>query len=132
MMNVRTRFTSGLKMRNACFIALLGVGLQLTQTNSHAQISSATVNGTVRDTTGAVIPDAAVVLRNVQTGINAPTSTNDQGIYVLQNILPGTYTLEASKPGFSTSRLEPFTLVVNQASVFDLQLQVGKVQESVS
>ena len=93
----------------------------------NAQISNASINGTVRDATGAVVPEALIVLRNTATGVESRTITNDQGIYIILNILPGNYTLEGSKPGFSTNRLEPFNLVVNQRSVFDFGLTVGKV-----
>jgi hypothetical protein len=40
--------------------------------------------------------------------------------------------MTSSKPGFSTNKLEPFNLVVNQRSVFDLALAVGRVQDSIS
>src|SRR4051794_6884940 len=104
----------------------------LATTALYAQISNASINGTVRDATGAVVPETVILLRNTATGVESRTITNDQGIYVILNILPGNYTLEGSKPGFSTNRLEPFNLVVNQRSVFDFGLTVGKVQDSVS
>jgi len=118
--------------RLACTGMLLVAGLLSTASVSSAQVSHAQVNGTVRDSTGAVVPGARVVLRNTQTGVETRTTTNDQGLYVILHIPPGTYTLEVSKEGFATAKLEPFNLVVNQASVFDVQLAVGKVQESVT
>ena len=99
---------------------------------ANAQISTAQINGKLRDSPGAVIPEATVVLRNVDTGVETRTTTNIQGVYVIANILPGNYTLEISKPGFSTSRLEPFTLRVNQRSVLDFELAVERVQESIT
>ncbi len=66
-------------------------------TSLYAQISNASINGTVRDSTGAVVPEAAILLRNTATGVETRTVTNDQGIYIILNILPGNYTLEASK-----------------------------------
>ena len=92
----------------------------LAATALYAQISNASINGTVRDPTGAVVPETAILLRNTATGVESRTITNDQGIYIFLNILPGNYTLEGSKPGFSTNRLEPFNLVVNQRSVFGI------------
>src|SRR6185503_21262542 len=74
-----------------------------------AQVSTASINGTVTDSTGAVVPDASLLLRNTQTGIETRTTTNAQGVYVILNILPGTYTAEASKQGFSSGKLEPFS-----------------------
>jgi outer membrane receptor protein involved in Fe transport len=116
----------------ACLACLIITGLFGVANLSHAQISSATVNGAVRDATGAAVPNAAVLLRNTQTAVETRTASNGQGVYSIQNILPGTYTLEAGKEGFATSRLEPFSLVVNQTLAFDFQLAVGRVQESVT
>src|SRR5215468_11076064 len=113
-------------------LAILAAVVGLTVPTCFAQVSRAQINGTVHDTTGAAIPEAAILLTNTATGVEMRTVTNEQGVYVILNILPGTYTLEAGKPGFSTNRLQPFTLVINQASVFDFELAVGKVQESVT
>ncbi|MBI2689705.1 MAG: TonB-dependent receptor [Acidobacteria bacterium] len=101
-------------------------------TTMWAQVSFATINGTVKDASGAVIAGADLLLRNVQTGVETRATTNEQGIYVLLNILPGPYTLEASRQGFSTARLSQFNLVVNQSSVFDMVLAVGAVQDAVT
>ncbi|MBI3683912.1 MAG: TonB-dependent receptor [Acidobacteria bacterium] len=97
-----------------------------------AQVSAASINGTARDSSGAIIPSVNILLRNTETSVETRTTTNEQGVYVLVHILPGTYTLEAGKEGFATSHLGPLTLVVNQRSVFDFQMAVGKVQESVT
>src|SRR5262249_17795325 len=111
---------------------LFAAGLQLTVVTAHAQVSAASINGAARDATGAVVPGSTVLLRNTETGVETRTTTNEQGVYVIQSILPGNYTLEASKEGFATSRQGPVTLVVNQRSVFDFELAVGKVQDSVT
>ena len=97
-----------------------------------AQVSAASINGVARDTSGASIPSAAIVARNTETNIETRTTTNDQGVYVILHLLPGSYTIEASKEGFAARRLGPIALVVNQRSVFDFELSVGKVQESVT
>src|SRR5579883_210555 len=65
-----------------------------------AQINTASINGTVRDTSGAVIPGASVVLHNVDTNVDRTSLTNDVGNYSFVDILPGHYTLSVSKPGF--------------------------------
>ncbi|PYU91072.1 MAG: hypothetical protein DMG08_16245, partial [Acidobacteria bacterium] len=66
----------------------------LVSTAAHGQVSTASVNGTVRDSTGAVVPGANVLLRGVETGVERPTITNEVGNYLFLNILPGAYTLE--------------------------------------
>jgi Carboxypeptidase regulatory-like domain/TonB dependent receptor len=116
----------------SCAAALLAASLLGVSTRCAAQIANAQINGTVHDSTGAVIPNARIVLENVETGIRTPTVTDADGIYIIQQILPGMYTLEASRDGFETTRLKPFRLVVNQASVIDISLSVGSSSESVT
>ena len=111
---------------------VLAAAFLLLQSAAVAQVSYASINGTVHDASSAVIPGATVLLHNTRTGVDTRTTTNERGIYVVLNILPGAYTLEATKEGFSTSRMEPFTLVVNQNAIFDFELAVGGVQQSVT
>lgn len=86
----------------------------------------------MRDPSGSVIPDATITLINVETGIRKQTVSTSSGTYVLLEIAPGGYTLEAAKPGFSTRKLSGFALAVHQTTTLDFTLQVGTVQESVT
>src|SRR6185312_6800390 len=85
----------------------------------YGQLSTASVNGTVLDSSGAIVAEASVVLRNVQTNVERRAETNQTGKYVMLNVPPGEYTLEASKSGFGTKRLQPFTLQVDQTATLD-------------
>jgi len=96
-----------------------------------AQIGTASVNGTVRDTSGAVIPGTTVVLHNIATNVEQTTITNDTGRYVLVNILPGQYRLQVSKQGFKMQALS-ITLVVDQTATLDFALPVGATTQTVS
>ena len=98
---------------------------------SPGQISTANVNGTVSDEQGAVIPGAALKLTNTATGVTQTTQTNEAGVYRFQNVQVGQYNLEAASEGFTTQRLAPFTLNVNQTSTLDFALKVGAVTETV-
>lgn len=111
---------------------LLLIGVQFTIVSAVAQISTASVNGTVRDSASAVVPGAAIVLRHTATGVETRTVTNEIGNYVLLSILPGTYTLETTKEGFNTSRLAPFVLTVNQTATFNFRIEVGAVQQALT
>jgi protocatechuate 3,4-dioxygenase beta subunit len=84
-------------------VALAGIGLVLSSSRAIAQLSTAAINGTVRDTTGAVIPDAQVNLREVSTGAVRTTQSNSVGNYAFIAVPPGHYTLEVVKAGFSTA-----------------------------
>jgi len=100
--------------------------------SSHAQISTATISGTVTDPQGAVIPGATLILTNVATGVETTTESNVTGLYRFQNIQIGTYTLSASADGFRTQKMEQFNLKVNQASTLDFALEVGAVAETIT
>jgi outer membrane receptor protein involved in Fe transport len=119
--------------RYSFWSAVLAAGMLLISARAgFAQVSTASINGAVTDASGAAVPDASIVLKNTATNVETRASTNAEGVYLILHILPGSYTLEASKDGFSTSRLGPTTLVVNQRSVFDFQLAVGRVQDAVT
>src|SRR5262244_1837297 len=111
---------------SAAFLLVLNGGVV------QAQIATATLNGTVTDPSGAVIPGAAVSLKNVATNVERTTTTNNAGHYVLVNINPGRYTLTVHKDGFSTVSQPEFALEVNQASTVDFSLHVGSAVESVT
>ena len=94
---------------------------------ANAQTSQASIRGTVHDASNAVIVGARINLVNVETRVNVETTTNSAGDYIVLNINPGTYTLEASSKGFTSEKLKPFVLQVNQTSTLDFTLSVGAV-----
>ncbi|MCX6624505.1 MAG: carboxypeptidase regulatory-like domain-containing protein [Acidobacteria bacterium] len=100
--------------------------------SAFAQVSSATISGTIRDATGAVVPEANMMLKNIATGVERKTASNGAGAYVLVSIPPGAYTLEASKAGFAKTTIDQFTLQVNQEATFDFNLQVSAVEQGVT
>ncbi|MCI0423919.1 MAG: carboxypeptidase regulatory-like domain-containing protein [Acidobacteria bacterium] len=97
-----------------------------------AQSSTASINGTVKDSSGSIVPTAEVVLTNTQTNVERRAVTNDVGVYVFLNIIPGEYRLRAAKTGFKTSKQAAFTLTVNQTATFDVTLQVGEISLEVT
>ena len=96
-----------------------------------AQVATASLNGTVKDTSGALVPGATVVLRNTATNVQQTTVTNDAGNYVLVNIPPGRYTLKISKQGFAAATQPGFELAVNQTTTLDFTMKVGSSTETV-
>ncbi|MGO4212323.1 carboxypeptidase-like regulatory domain-containing protein [Terriglobus sp. YAF25] len=66
----------------------------------YAQFSS-NVQGTVTDSSGAVIPKAAITLHNVQTGIDLRVATNATGYYRFTSVAPGNYEVAATEAGFT-------------------------------
>src|SRR6202162_18985 len=113
-------------------LVLLTCLLVLSAAPAFAQLSSATLNGTVHDASGAVLPNASVVLRNVDTTVERKTSTNDTGIYVFTDIPPARYTLEVTAPSFTTKQVSTFVLAVNQTATIDIALAVGAQTQVVT
>lgn len=104
---------------------LLGGAWLIFPCRALAQESTAAINGTVSDPSGALIPQATVTLRSVLTNIERSTATNETGSYVFVDVLPGRYTLKVTKEGFSTATQPEFEMYVNQTATFDMRLVVG-------
>jgi hypothetical protein len=113
-----------------CFLATALLACLVTA--ARAQVSTASINGTVTDPSGALIPGATVTLKNVATNVERSTTTNTAGNYVLVNINPGRYTVTVHKDGFTTASQPEFELQVNQTSTLDFSLHVGSTVESVT
>jgi len=112
----------------ASALAALTLSTELVQ----AQIATASINGTVTDPSGALIPTATVTVKNLATNVERSTATNSAGNYVLVNINPGHYTVTVRKDGFTTATQADFELQVNQTSTLDFTLHVGSTVESVT
>ena len=119
-------------MINAMFYARLICILLLADLCLSAQVSTASVQGMIRDGSGATIPGASLTLRNRGTGIEQTTSSNNSGEYVFVNIPPGPYDLQVSKPGFQSARQEGFSLSVSQSANLNFTLQVGSAEQTVT
>ena len=111
---------------------LLGFLFLLLAGSSRAQVSSASLNGVVRDPEGAVVPGATVTLTNVETNVDHPTVTNNVGAYVILSITPGRYTLSSSATGFKPQKTDEFVLAVAQTATFDFTLTLGGANEVVT
>ena len=96
-----------------------------------AQITAATISGTIKDDTGAVLPGADIVARNLETGTTRSAVSNGAGDFTLAGLPPGTYEVRVGLTGFSTTvrRLE---LAVAQQAGLTITLKVGAAQESVT
>src|SRR5438270_8296944 len=97
----------------------------------YAQGPVGTLNGTVTDPAGAVVPGATVVATNNGTGTEAKTTSTTSGDYTLPYLPSGTYTIRVSAPGFSTANAENVILRVAQTMTIDLKLQIGSINQQV-
>jgi outer membrane receptor protein involved in Fe transport len=94
-----------------------------------AQVTGATLSGTVTDQSGAAIPNAQVSIKNTATGVARNVTTNDDGIYTAPNLLPGSYEVTVSSSGLATQIRTGITLTVGAAQSLDFKMHVGAVAE---
>jgi hypothetical protein len=98
----------------------------------YAQVSGATLSGTVRDPSGSAIAGAQVSIKNVATGVSTGATTNSEGFYSASNLLPGNYDVSASASGFSTEIQSGVALTVGAQQVLMFSLRVGEVSQTVN
>src|SRR5437868_13091627 len=72
---------------------------------SFAQVTATAIHGLVRDPSGAVVPGAALKLRDTSTGIEKTTVSSADGVFAFGNLQPGSYNLTATASGFQTAVL---------------------------
>jgi hypothetical protein len=103
----------------------------LVPSHIRAQVVGATLSGTVTDSSGGVIPNAQVSIRNTETDVTRTLTTNSDGLYTSPNLLPGTYAVTVSAPGFGTEEQMGVTLTVGSEQVLNFTMRVGNVAEKV-
>src|SRR3979411_994063 len=91
------------------------------------QVAGGTLSGTIKDPSGAGVPNAEVVIKNSATGITRSVTTNADGFYTAANLLPGNYEHAVSATGFNTEINKRITINVGSQPVFDVVLQIGTV-----
>jgi hypothetical protein len=111
-----------------CFASFVILGLSGSML---AQSFLGSINGTVTDSTGAVVPGSNVKLTEINTGIQETENSNGAGNYSFPDLKPGTYTVVVSKEGFKEARSSNIILTANQTSRFDAVLEVGSSTQTV-
>ena len=94
--------------------------------------SSGSLTGKITDPSGAVVPNANVSITNSTTNQSFEVTTDNEGVYRVQNLPPGTYTLNASAPGFRNMMATNLNVRPGLRSKFNANLEVGGVSETVT
>ncbi len=118
--------------RSLFFPRVTAVGASLaifSATSLLAQTTTGSVNGTVTDPSGAVIPNASVVVINTATGVRTPVTSNEAGVYSARFLPIGPYRVEVTAPGFAKLTIPQFSLEINQTAKLDAHLTLGASTE---
>ncbi|HEX4899074.1 MAG TPA: carboxypeptidase regulatory-like domain-containing protein [Pyrinomonadaceae bacterium] len=94
--------------------------------------SSATLQGTVSDPKGAVMPKAKIVVHNQGTGLERTTETDSEGNYQVAALPVGVYRVEVQAPGFQTQVVNDLSIEVARTVTQNFQLVVGGIEQQVS
>jgi hypothetical protein len=105
--------------------------LAISSSISFAQIRSATLTGTVRDASQAVVPDIEVTVTQMETGMATSIRTTGAGIYTAPYLPAGTYTVAVTVPGFVPYKQTGIALAVNETVRVDVDLKVGGTEQTV-
>src|SRR5881628_1550581 len=111
----------------AAIVALIAFGTCL----SFAQTSTATTLGTVKDTSGALIPGVSITVKHTETGLTRAAISGETGDYNVPLLPVGAYELTTVMPGFRQQVRSGINLAVGQQAVINLTLEVGAIAEQV-
>ena len=116
---------------NLALLVLAGILSTLLATPGYAQLAGANLSGIVQDDSGGIVPNADVAIKNVATGIARTVKSNGDGLYSAPNLLPGSYEVTVTAPGFNTMVQKGLTLTVGAEQVLNISLKVGQLEQTV-
>src|SRR5438094_4973815 len=114
------------------FVTLIFPLIVLGTCLSVAQTSTATILGTVKDTTGALIPGVNITIKHRESGLTRSVVSGERGGYNMPLLPVGAYEITTTMPGFKQEVRSVVNLVVGQEAVIDLTLEVGAAAEQVT
>ena len=117
--------------RNIRFLSLILISL-LSAIALNAQSVQSTILGTVKDQSGAIIPDAKVVITDTDTRNSASYITDASGSFQALELPPGKYQVQVTKPGFQRKMISELGLAARQQMRIDVTLSVGTAQQEVT
>src|SRR5271163_1092067 len=119
------RFKTSSGLRVLLGVVYLALSSLLLVPNVFAQETTGGLQGTIKDSSGAVVPKASVVLTGTSLGGAKNLETDGSGYYRFANLPPGTYTVVVKVAGFSELKRDGITIEVGHLPTLDLVLAVG-------
>ena len=119
-------------MKITVVLATMALGAMISSLSVSAQVTGATVVGTITDSVGAVVPNAKIDLLRESTGTHTDVMSNVSGGYTVPNLVPGSYTIMVTAASFRTEVAKGLTLTVGENVEENFTLKPGVVTEQVS
>lgn len=113
-------------------VGVLALGCFALVPRAEAQTSNATLQGTITDSGGGVLPGVVVKLQSKATGLQREAVTNGSGVYVFNFLPAGRYEVTAELTGFKSVRHDEIQLEIGQNLELDMKLDVGRIEETVT
>src|ERR1700676_2665972 len=98
---------------------------------AQAQVTGATLTGTVTDPSGSVVVGSRVSARDTATGVTKEATTDSAGVYTIPNLAPSVYEVRVTAAGFSTAVQSNLTLSVGQQQQLNFAMKVGETNTTV-
>src|SRR5438309_1732447 len=126
------KFSTFARMVGGFGITLFIALAMATVASSQTQITTGTIQGTVTDANGAIVPGASVEIKNLETNLTKTLTTDDGGRFIALALPPGKYSVTVSKQGFATAVAESLDLTVGQALNLPVTMKISQVEERVT
>lgn len=107
------------------YLAGCSLAALLLLSSASGQTVTGSITGQVTDQSGALIVGANVTAENVATSVRTSAKTNASGVYTIRFLPVGTYTVDVEATGFSTEKIPPFALEIDQAAKINATLKIG-------
>jgi hypothetical protein len=118
--------------RTSALVACAALTLCLGWESLEAQVLYGSIVGAVQDATGSMVPGATVTAVNPETRQERAVLSDDSGRYTIANLIPGSYDITVTAPGFRTLTRRNVTVSINTIAREDLRLEVGALTEKVT
>lgn len=120
------------RLNRSIFAAAVSIALAALAPLLHAQRTTASIAGQVRDSSGAAVPEAVVVIRHTSTGVDRTVTSGAEGHYVAVALPAGSYSVTVRREGFQNYKVAELTLQVDQQATLNVELQVGSTVDTVN
>src|SRR4029079_11660012 len=128
LVSLRSRFAGSFQIPALLVVLFLSAHAAFGQANSNA----ADIQGTITDSSGALVANASVTARNPSTNVSRNATSNDEGFYRIVNVPPGDYEITVEAPNFKKAVLSKVTVTVGQAAEVNVKLELGQLTETVT